>query len=189
MAQTQEELKAEFDILTQEETQIPIAIDALMKEITPIEEQIASLKDQAQEIDLRISEQPPQVYNKQCNCAFLCIGKTCAEIPGANPEIANLINQRNPLIRQSNELQAQVNEKAKKVTVLGNRQIEVKTRLNEIRGQLISETQITLFQPFKLETITKYLPYVLIGGGALALIIIIIMKKKEASYGRSKKRS
>ena len=175
---SQEELKAELSILTQEETQLPIAIDAIMNEIAPIEEQVASLRSQAQELDLRIAETAPTVGDKACSCAFLCMGKTCQEFQKPNPEIANLINQRNPLIRQSNDLQKQVDEKAMQLTTLGNRQIEVKTRINEIRGQLISETQMTLTRFSTIvPAIKKYLPHILIGSGALALIIIIIKRR------------
>ena len=180
---TTTELQSEYDKLEQEKVQIATQIASIANEINPVEQQISSLRNQAAELDLRISEQPPQVFNKQCSCAFICMGKTCQEIPGPNPEIANLINQRNPLIRQSNDLQTQINAKGQQITDLTARQVEIQTRQNEIRGLLVAEQQKLLpavgaeVGAGTLETLKKYLPYILIGGGILTFTIIILKRR------------
>jgi chromosome segregation ATPase len=176
------ELQNEYDTLEAEKTQITAQIADIVKEIDPIEKQIASLKDQATEFDLKISEQPSQVYNKECHCAFICIGKTCQEIPGPNPAIASLISQRNDLIRQSNDLQRSIDGKGQQISDLTARQVEIQTRQNEIRGLLIAEQQKllpaeTVAGTEVLGTLKKYLPYILIGGGVLIFTIIIIKRR------------
>ena len=176
------ELQSEYDTLEAEKTQVATQIANITNEVAPIEQQIASLRSQATELDLKISEQPAQVFHKECRCAFICIGKTCQEIPGANPAIAGLISERNPLIRQSNDLQTQINAKGQQITDLTERQVEIQTRQNEIRGLLVAEQQRLL--PTEtgvgtdiLGTLKKYLPYILIGGGVLTVTIIILKRR------------
>ena len=180
------ELQSEYDKLEQEEVQIATQIASIVNEISPIEQQISSLRNQAQELDLRISEQPPQVYHKECHCAFICIGKSCQEIPGPNPAIAGLISERNVLIRQSNDLQTQINAKGQQITDLTARQVEIQTRQNEIRGLLVAEQQKLLPAETGAEagigadilgTLKKYFPYILIGGGILTFTIIILKRR------------
>ena len=176
------ELQSEYDKLEQEKTQIATQIASIVNETSPIEKQIASLRNQAQEFDLKISEQPTTVYHKECRCAFICIGKSCSEIPGPNPAIAGLISERNALIRQSNDLQTQINAKGQQISGLTERQIQIQTRQNEIRGLLVAEQQKLLPAETAIEpgigadilgTLKKYLPYILIGGGILTTIIIL----------------
>lgn len=183
---TQIELQSEYDTLEQEKTQIVATIADIANEVSPIEEQIASLKSQATELDLKISETPQSINQKSCSCAFLCMGSSCSEYPVPNPEIANLINQRNPLIRESNELQAQIDAKGQEISSLTARQVEIQTRQNEIRGLLVSEqSKLSLIDGSNilgtvkeyLPYIKKYLPYILIGGGVLTLAIIIIKRR------------
>ena len=182
---TATELQSEFNTLEQEKTSITAQIASIANETGPIEQQIASLRTQAQELDLKISETPPQTYQKSCSCAFLCMGNTCSEYPVPNPEIANLINQRNPLIRQSNDLQTQINAKGQQITDLTARQVEIQTRQNEIRGLLVAEQQKLLPAETArvgdgadiLGTLKKYLPYILIGGGILTATIIILKRR------------
>ena len=177
------ELQSQYDGLEQEKTQIATQIASVVNETSPIEKQIASLRSQAQEFDLRISEQPTTVYTKECNCAFICIGKKCQEIPGPNPAIAGLISERNVFIRQSNDLQTQINTKGQQITDLTARQVEIQTRQNEIRGLLVAEQQKLLpavggeVGAGTLETLKKYLPYILIGGGILTFTIIILKRR------------
>ena len=180
---TATELQADYNTLEAEKTQITTQIASIANEINPIEQQIASLRNQAQEFDLKISEQPTTVYHKECNCAFICIGKSCQEIPGPNPAIAGLISERNVFIRQSNDLQTQINAKGQQITDLTARQVAIQTRQNEIQGFLVAEQQKLLpavgaeAGAGTLETLKKYLPYILIGGGILTLTIIIIKRR------------
>lgn len=180
------ELQFEFNTLEAEKTSITAQIATIANETEPIDQQIATLRSQAQELDLRISETPSTVYNKECHCAFICIGKTCQEIPSPNPAIADLINQRNSLIRQSNDLQAQIDAKGQQISDLTARQVQIQTRQNEIRGLLVAEQQKLLPAETGAEagvgadilgTVKKYLPYILIGGGVLTLVIIIVKRR------------
>jgi len=176
------ELQNEYNTLEAEKTQTTTQIASIVNEISPVEKQIASLKSQATELDLKISEQPPQVFHKECRCAFICIGKSCQEIPGANPAIAGLISERNPLIRQSNDLQTQINAKGQQITDLTERQVEIQTRQNEIRGLLVAEQQRLLPAETGVGAeagvaLKKYLPYILIGGGVLTFIVIILKRR------------
>lgn len=176
------ELQSEFNTLDVEKTQISAQIASIANETAPIEQQIATLRTQAQELDLKISETPPSVGQKSCSCAFLCMGKTCSEFQVPNPAINDLINQRNPLIRQSNDLQAQIDAKGKQIGDLTTRQVEIETRQNEIRGLLVAEKQALLpaegkVSPAMMETLKKYLPYILIGGGVLTLVLVIVRRR------------
>lgn len=180
------ELQSELNTLEQEKTSIAAQIASIANETAPIEQQIANLRSQATELDLKISETNQTVGQKDCRCAFICIGKTCSEYQVPNPEIANLINQRNPLIRQSNDLQAQIDAKGQQISDLTARQVEIQTRQNEIRGLLVAEQQKLLPTETGAEagvgadilgTLKKYLPYILIGGGVLTLTIILVKRR------------
>lgn len=180
------ELQAEFNTLETEKTSISAQIASIANETAPIEQQIATLRTQAQELDLKISETPSSINQKSCSCAFICIGNSCSEYPVPNPEIANLINQRNPLIRQSNDLQAQIDAKGQQISDLTARQVQIQTRQNEIRGLLVAEQQKLLPAETGAEagvgadilgTVKKYLPYILIGGGVLTLVIVIVKRR------------
>ena len=176
------ELQSEFNTLEVEKTQIVTQIASIANETGPIEEQIVSLRSQAQEFDLKISE-TPQVDEKTCRCAFICIGTSCTHYQQPDfPRLADLTNQRNAVIRQSNDLQKQIDAKGQQISDLTARQVTIQTRHNEIRGLLVAEQQKLLPAEIAaeagvgtdaLQTLKKYLPYILIGGGILTTVIIL----------------
>jgi len=153
---TLEELQARYNQLTEEELTIPAKIDEILEAIAPLKERITSLEKQARDEDLRISEKPAQVYEKQCQSAFLGIGKTCQEIPVPNPDVAREIDTRNALIRERNTLLDQISAQFGQVAELTQRQVELEQQEVNIRNQIIDIQQKIAQEPVNiLQTLGK----------------------------------
>jgi len=206
---TVEELNKEYATLTEEETQIANELNAMVQEANAFESNISSLKDQATEMDLQISEMPAQVYVKQCTSAFLGFGKTCQEIPQANPAVAGAIVQRNNLIRESNSLRLLLEDKYGQISDLTQRQIEIQQRQVAIRDETNIAEKKLITGPFDflgslfgrlttfmaqeqlqsegepkaesvaLTAVKKYLPLAAVAGGMLVVFLITKLRRRR----------
>lgn len=178
---TLEQLRAEYNKLTEEEKQIPEQMNNIIKEIAAIEIQMENLKEEGAKLGLKIEELPEFTYEKRCASVFLGIGKTCQEVPMFNLEILGLTRQQMNLGNQlNNVLIPQINAKYKKITELAERQIEIKQRQNEINNDIITKNyeqkvaEVGEPEADKLATLKKYLPYVLVLIGSM-----VIFKKQK----------
>jgi len=145
---TLEELEQEYKLLQVEEDLIPEKIQAILDETNKLEQQIYTLRQQAQEMDLKISEMPAQVFEKQCNTVLFF--KSCGEVPVPNPKVAEAVNQRNNLIRQANDLQTQINNRYTEITKLTARQVDIEKRQLEIQNLVVAERQKIVAEPLDI---------------------------------------
>jgi len=151
-----EELLKRIEQLNEEERKIPQEANNILKVVNDLKKQAAELEKKAQEEDLKISGKPAQVYKKVCGSAFLGIGKTCREVPVANPEVAKEMNIRNSYIQRRNDIIVQINNNLEKLRRLSQKQTEIIKERMAIRGKIIEVEEDILKRPLNIfETMKK----------------------------------
>jgi len=151
-----EELLKRIEQLNEEERKIPQEANNILKVVNDLKKQAAELERKAQEEDLKISGKPAQVYQKVCGSAFLGIGKTCQEVPVANPEVAKEVEIRNSYIQKRNDIIVQINNNLEKLRRLSQRQTEIIKERMAIRGKIIEAEEDILKRPLNIfETMKK----------------------------------
>jgi len=151
-----EELLKRIEQLNEEERKIPQEANNILKVVNDLKKQAAELERKAQEEDLKISGKPAQVYKKVCGSAFLGIGKTCREVPVANPEVAKEVKIRNSYIQKRNDIIVQINNNLEKLRRLSQKQTEIIKERMAIRGKIIEAEEDILKRPLNIfETMKK----------------------------------
>lgn len=139
------ELQERYNQLALQELEIPLKVDEVLKGLDPYKEDIARISAEAINMDLAISDKPPQVFTKVCGSVFLGMGKTCQEVPTPNPDIAREMTMRNDLIRGRNSIIEAIDSRLKTVVGLTQQQVDIEKEQIDIRGQIIDmQKRITL---------------------------------------------
>ena len=147
---TYKELINQYNQLVVEENVIPQKINEILSSIQPLKDKVAELERLTKNEDLKISEKPPQAYQKVCGSAFLGIGKSCRQVPVPNPEVAREVKYRNDLIKQRNTIIQQIEANLKQVADLTKRQINIEEQQISIRSSIIDLDKKILQEPFNV---------------------------------------